>query len=172
MNCAACGLQILPEQKFCRTCGTNLGPDSRLDRLQESGANSVIFQEQEKVRTANWMLWGFIVMFIGVAIGVVGKKLLHVDLVTTVGILISLAGMFATVYPQLPQSTRRRPRPTPNTDAKLLLRALPTRELVENKIEYIPSVTERTTNLLDTSTRTASHTTEDKVLTEKHTDFE
>jgi hypothetical protein len=118
------------------------------------------------------MLWGFIVMFVGVAIGVVGKKLLHDDLVATIGILISLAGMFATVYPHLSQSPRRRPRPTPSSDPEPLIESLPTKELVENKIEYIPSVTERTTNLLDTSTPRVSRPAQDKVLTEKRADFE
>ena len=174
MNCPACGLQTLPEQKFCRTCGKSLGPDSRLGSLEKSGvpANSVVLHEKEKARTANWMLWGFIVMFVGIAIGVVGKKLLHDDLVGTIGILISLAGMFATVYPHLSQSPRRRPRPTPSSDPEPLIQSLPTRELVENKIEYIPSVTERTTNLLDPLTPTVSRPAQDKELTEKLADFE
>jgi hypothetical protein len=117
------------------------------------------------------MLWGFIVMFVGVAIGVIGKKLLHDDLVGTIGILISLAGMFATVYPHLSQSPRRRSRLTPNADPEPLIQSLPTKELVENKMEYIPSITERTTNLLDTPT-SATRPTQDKVLTEKRADFE
>jgi hypothetical protein len=168
MNCPKCGLQTLPEQKFCRTCGKSLSPDTPPDSIQKSGAReNSLLHEQEKPRTANWMLWGFVVTFIGVAIGVVGKKLLHVDLVTTVGILISLAGMFATVYPYLSQSPRPRSRPTPNADPEPLIQSLPTKELVENKIDYIPSVTERTTNLLETPT-SASRPTQDKVLTEKH----
>jgi len=172
MNCPACGLQTLPEQKFCRTCGKSLGPDTRPDSLQKSDVReNSLLHEQEKARTANWMLWGFVVMFIGVAIGVVGKKLLHDDLVGTIGILISLAGMFATVYPHLSQSSRRRTRPTPSSDPEPLIQSLPTKELVENKIEYIPSVTERTTNLLDTPI-SASRPTQDKLLTEKRADFE
>jgi hypothetical protein len=172
MNCPACGLQSLPDQKFCRTCGKSLRAVSRPDSIQKSEVReNSLLHEQEKARTPYWMLWGFIITFIGVAIGVVGKKLLHVDLVTTVGILISLAGMFATVYPQLSQPTRRRPRPTPSSDPEPLIQSLPTKELVENKIEYIPSVTERTTNLLDTPT-SASRPTQNKVLTEKHADFE
>ena len=46
-------------------------------------------------------------MFIGVAIGVIGKKLVHDDIVTVVGILLALAGMFMTAYPYLAPSRRR-----------------------------------------------------------------
>jgi hypothetical protein len=40
-------------------------------------------------------------MLIGVVIGVVGKKLVHEDIITVVGVLISLSGMFLTTYQYL-----------------------------------------------------------------------
>jgi len=42
-------------------------------------------------RTNRVVLWGFIMMFIGVVIGIMGKKLLHKELVTVVGALVSVA---------------------------------------------------------------------------------
>ena len=67
------------------------------------GGPAIIFKG-EKQRANRWVLWGVIIMFIGV----IGKKLIHEEIVTVVGILTSLAGMFLTVYPYLSPSPRQK----------------------------------------------------------------
>jgi hypothetical protein len=92
--------------------------------------------------------WGFISMFIGVAIGVIGKKLLHEDIVTVVGILLALLGIFLTAYPYL------WPSPSPKHDSSPPLPSEPRASpqsanyLSPGNIDYVPSITERTTDLL------------------------
>jgi hypothetical protein len=91
-------------------------------------------------------------MFIGVALGIIGKKLMHEDIVTVVGALVALAGMFLVVYPYLSPSSRRKVDTTPSSQPDVLSQSPPTKYLTpESDIEYIPSVTERTTNLLENS---------------------
>jgi hypothetical protein len=99
-------------------------------------------------RTNKLMLRGFLLMFAGAAIGVVGKKLLHADIVTVVGILMSLAGMFLTVYPYLvPARAKQNTSPSPQPNE---LPAFPRESLPqERNVDYVPSITERTTNLLE-----------------------
>jgi hypothetical protein len=95
------------------------------------------------------MLWGFIIMFVGAAVGVVGKRLMHEDIVTVVGVLMSLAGMFLTVCPYL---LPRRPKQITNSRSQTeeLPAFQPPKNLPkERDVDYVPSVTERTTNLLD-----------------------
>src|SRR3982751_5917344 len=112
MNCSKCGLQSLPGQKFCRSCGASLQMITR--PLAESATISdlerrpaIIFKD-EKQRANKLILWGFIIMFIGVAIGIIGKKLMHEEIVTVVGILVSLAGMFLTAYPYVASPRREK----------------------------------------------------------------
>jgi zinc-ribbon domain len=155
MNCPKCGLQTLPEQKFCRSCGARLQLDTQ--RLAESTKASVpevksAIVKPEEHPPSSWMLWGFIMMFIGVAIGVTGKKLLHEDIVTVVGVLISLVGIFLTCYPYLSPSRRPRPEPDSSSEPDSLTQSQSPKHLPQgSKIDYVPSITERTTDLLKAS---------------------
>lgn len=93
-------------------------------------------------------------MFLGVAMGVVGKKLLHQDIVTTVGILVSLAGMFLTVYPYLLPAPRKKYDSLPSSRPEVLKQSQPTKHLpTESNTEFVPSITERTTDLLKESVK-------------------
>jgi hypothetical protein len=166
MTCPKCGFETFGDQKFCRSCGarvpmttqrlaqpqavTDLGRTSTIDA--RGGAN-------------HFVLWGFILMLIGVAIGVVGKKLLHEDIVTVVGVLISLAGMFLVVYPYLAPSRRKEDDSSFASQPEVLTPPQPTEYLPDtSSIEYIPSVTERTTDLLKNSATRRPEQTEDKKL--------
>ena len=150
MTCPKCGSPTLAEQKFCRSCGASL----EITTQPLADLSATISQAERTARTpanerANkLMLWGFLVMFAGAAIGVVGKKLLHEDIVTVVGIVMSLAGMFLTVYPYLlPARAKHNTSPTPQPDE---LPAFQRESLPqEREIDYVPSITERTTNLLE-----------------------
>jgi len=107
---------------------------------------------KERRSQNNLVLSGFVIMFIGAAIGVVGKKLLYQDIITVVGILISLAGMFLTCYPYLSPGRRQEDEPTPSSKPQAQVRPPATEYLVSGEgVKYVPSVTERTTNLLTES---------------------
>ena len=156
MNCRKCGLQTLPDQRFCRSCGeslqTNTAPlveHATVFDLERRPGNIL----KDETQPANrWMLWGFIIMFIGVAVGIIGKKLVHEDLVTVVGALVSIAGIFLTVYPYLSPSSRRKVDSSPSSQPDILSQSQPGKYLPPDRtIEYVPSITERTTNLLENS---------------------
>lgn len=108
---------------------------------------ATIFKE-ERQRANRWVLSGVIIMFIGVAIGVIGKKLMHEEIVTVIGVLVLLAGMFFTVYPSLLPSTRPKSDSSASSQPKAPRQSRPAKYLPQGSgIEYVPSITERTTNL-------------------------
>ena len=156
MNCRKCGLQTLPDQRFCRSCGESLQPNTppfvehaTVLELERPPASIL---KDEKQRASGLMLWGFIIMFIGVAVGIIGKKLMHEDIVTVIGALVSIMGMFLTVYPYLSPSSRRKIDSSPSSQPDILSQSQPGKYLPpERTIEYVPSITERTTNLLENS---------------------
>ena len=118
---------------------------------------SAIGSKGERPRGNNFVLWGFIIMLIGAAIGVLGKKLFHEDIITVVGVLISLVGMFLTVYPFLSPSQRHKSDSSSSSEPEVLTPAQPMEYLPQgSRIEYVPSITERTTDLLKSSVPTGS----------------
>ena len=158
MICPKCGLQTLPEQKFCRSCGASL--QAITQRLPEgntvTGPSAPAILIREEMQGANRLVqWGFIVMFLGAAIGVVGKMLMHDQVVTVVGVLLSLAGMFLAVYPYLSPSSRTKHNSGSSSQPELQKQSQPAKQLPEERtIEYGPSITERTTDLLKASAAT------------------
>jgi len=163
MNCPKCGLQTLPEQKFCRSCGAGLQmitqPLAEHATVSDLKRTPVIsFRDQR----ANRVLCGFIMMFIGVAIGIIGKKLMHQELVTVVGALVSLAGMFITAYPFLSPSPPKKYDSSPSSQPEVLTQSQPTKSLPQGtNSEYLPSITERTTDLLKSSATSTPKEEED-----------
>ena len=149
MTCPKCGLLTLPEQKFCRSCGASLQaltqPLAETSTISQLEDQSAIAVKDESQRGSRLVLWGFIIMFLGTAIGIIGKMLLHESIVTVVGILLSLAGMFLTVYPYL--LPPRRPKNDSSSRRKISAQSQP-KSLQESRVEYVPSITERTTDLL------------------------
>ncbi len=159
MNCLKCGLQTLPEQKFCRACGSNLQmitqPLAELATVPDLQRTPATNSKNEIQRAKGLTPWGVIIMFIGVAIGVMGKMLIHEDIVTVVGVLVSLVGMFLTVYPYLSPSPRRKFDSDPSLQPEVPTSSQPAKYLSpEGNIEYVPSITERTTDLLKSSLAT------------------
>ncbi|HSE32104.1 MAG TPA: hypothetical protein VLA93_11080 [Pyrinomonadaceae bacterium] len=116
--------------------------------------------QDETQRASRMMLRGFIIMFVGAAIGVIGKMLVHWDPLTVFGVLISLAGIFLAAYPYLVPSRRPKYESTAS-QPELITRSQPKHLPEEREIEYVPSITERTTDLLKTPTATRPKQKED-----------
>jgi len=156
MNCPKCDLQTLPDQNFCRSCGASLQmitqPLAEYPTLPDLERKPAITFKGEPQRTNKLTPWGFIIMFIGAAIGIIGKMLMHQDIVTLVGVLVSLVGMFLTVYPYLSTSPRQKYDPIPSSQPEVLTQSEPTKYLrQESNIAYVSSITEGTTDLLKNS---------------------
>jgi hypothetical protein len=166
MNCPKCGLQTPQDQKFCRSCGAGLQMATRPlpapATVSDPEGTSAIGLKGKGQRGNRLTRWGFIIMFIGVAIGIIGKMLMHEEMVTVVGVLVSLLGMFLTVYPYLSPSPRQKYDSIPSSQPEVLIRSKPTKYLPqESNIEYVPSITERTTELLKNSAATRPEQKED-----------
>jgi hypothetical protein len=167
MNCPKCGLQILQEQKFCRSCGNSLQiitqplvEDAALPALEKTSATDLINERPQVNRLTQA---GFIIMFLGVATGVTGKMLTHDEMITFVGVLAFVLGMFLTVYPQFMPSPRRKLTSKPSSQAEVLSQAASGKYLPEESyIEYVPSITEKTTDLLKNSIATSPRPKEDR----------
>jgi hypothetical protein len=167
MNCPKCDLQTLPDQNFCRSCGASLQmitqPLAEYAMVSDLERTPAITSKGGQQRTNRLTPWGFIIMFIGVAIGVIGKMLMHQDMLTLVGVLVSLAGMFLTVYPYLLPSPRQKYDSIPSSQPEIPTQSEPTKYLPqESNIAYVPSITERTTDLLKNSAPTRTRKREDK----------
>lgn len=131
MNCPNCGTQILIDQQFCRSCGAEL----TTDRPRAGG---------------QWTLRGLKLAFAGIMVALLGRMLLHVEIVTLIGVVLSICGMFliaATPFLRRPRRTRRaaaepvEPGSLPSASTNKLLPF--------GNDDYLPtSVTENTTNLL------------------------
>ena len=152
MNCPKCGSQTTSAQQFCRTCGAGLQtlPDLAAVSSQEHKRENV--GEADSSPFNNIMRIGLFVMFAGVMIAIVGKTLLHLDLVTNVGVLMNVVGMFLIVYSLLGPSRRTNVNRVQTGHLKELPKAKTTGKLAPmSDIDFVPSVTERTTDLLETS---------------------
>jgi hypothetical protein len=166
MNCPKCDLQTLPDQNFCRSCGATLQmitqPLAEHATVSDLERTPAITSKGEPQPTNRLTLWSFIIMFIGVAIGIIGKKLLHDEFVTVVGALVSLAGMFLAAYPFLSPARPPKYDSNPAPQPGVLTQSQPTEYLPpEGRIEHIPSITERTTDLLKNSAPTRTRKKED-----------
>ena len=165
MTCHKCGSETLPDQRFCRSCGARLGIVT--EPLTDPAAISYpkepnVIEDRSELRN-RLVAWGFIIMFVGVAIGVIGKKLMHEEIVTVIGILMSLAGMFLTGYPYLRPSSRKDSR-SASSSRELTKQSPPVNQLPEGRTDYVPSITERTTDLLKSSEVRRSKEKDDETL--------
>ena len=142
MNCPTCGTQILPDQSYCRSCGAD---------LNDVAPRPFAASSKRDGRTGRFVFVAFTIMFIGAALGVLGKLLLHNDVVTVVGVLLALAGMLLAVYPFLVPRSSTGTASEPSTRADGAFRARPTMQLRDAPaFDNIPSVIENTTDLLKT----------------------
>lgn len=134
MNCPACGSHTTDDQKFCRLCGATL------ETAGNSGTNSRL----------RLFRIGLATMFLSLTVALTGAMLLHIDIVIYGGLVGMILGIFLIGYAAVgpSRSAKRTARPT-QPDA--LPKAETTRKLAPmNEMDFVPSVTERTTSLLET----------------------
>jgi hypothetical protein len=158
MHCPNCGNESDLDQKFCRKCGFNLAP---ITKLIQAGSADDAEAKLEKVerdkllvrRMVNWMMWGMLIMLIGVVLTVVNKQLKLDQLVGLIGTLIILAGLSVTTYGVLDALRcgglkKRKPKAMTEPAASEIEQASTTKELEGRLPIPLGSVTERTTQLI------------------------
>ena len=137
MHCPNCGSSILADQQFCRSCGAGLkGGEARI----LPGRSVPVLM--------------LVIMFCGIMIAI-GGGMAEIKLLTFIGVAIALAGMFMIPAYSLMGNSRPRKRknvPTPHTST--IESADTTNKLLPiGQNEFIPSITEGTTNLLKTPSK-------------------
>ena len=154
MHCPGCGTQTSADQKFCRSCGVDLQTIS----LMMTNSSFAPISDREAIESdkaiAHRMIYilslGGIVLLAGVAILVLGKKLLHNEIVELTGGLLLLAGLLASGYALFSAMlastapSRRQQRMNRVTKADVEIERTP-----ELLLESVPSVVENTTRLLE-----------------------
>jgi hypothetical protein len=168
MHCPNCGNQSELDQKFCRTCGFNLGPVSKLIMNNpDAGQLKLEKAEREKLalhRMVSWMMWGMLILLIGVVVIVINKTFNLDPLVKLIGTFITLGGVSVTMYGLLDTMRGGKGRPksgaidvgTNNPDTEEGVKADTTRELEGRLPVPLPSVTERTTQLIGAESKSKS----------------
>ena len=158
MHCPACGNESSLEQKFCRKCGFDLSPVSKLIAGSSGSETAGIDRrrrEQVLVRRMfRWISAGMIVMLFGVLMLLIGRTFdigkifgLASTIVILTGVAIACGGLFSTMMrgaavPALKES--------PDIRLDDLEQAPTTRRLEGDRMPVpLPSVTERTTQLID-----------------------
>jgi len=154
MYCPSCGIQSSPDQRFCRSCGMDLQAVSQLVAGKHSQSNSdCLSYDSEKTiqhRMAKIMGWGGVLLFVGLVVVVIGRKYLHNELLDTIGGLTVLLSAFIMGYGLFSawlsgtKTSRRSLRGRSKTQ-----RDLPNGEMLEMFGEEAPSITERTTRLIE-----------------------
>ena len=167
MYCPNCATETSADQKFCRSCGLDLQMISPVP-LGQSSMTTSNKKETEKQkgeidhanlqRMIKIIGFGGVVLFLGLIILIVGKKYLHDELLTLVGSLTVLTGVFVMGYSVLSAMWRSASSP----DQPLANQRQTQPELddkVRNKRldEPMPTVTERTTKLMESRNKKDSH---------------
>lgn len=152
MHCPSCDKQVSPDQKFCRFCGRSLEAVSKVPSEHPSVPNSdeavaKVTKRMPARRMNRTLLWGLITIGLGVTVLVNAQ---NYDLINWLGILVFLAGVVLAIYGA---STLDKAKALPSgqsSQSKALNQSdmssyLPPKDLSDP----LPSVTERTTKLLE-----------------------
>jgi len=126
-----------------------------IEHLAETGIDQLPVETSEanRRRLRRNVLWGTAIMFIGVAYGIIGKVMIHEDMVTGAGALFATLGMFLLFYTFLSASfglapaARNLSQSERATDAKTTAQLTPERA-PEAAPGVVSSITEQTTDLL------------------------
>ncbi len=155
MHCPSCGQLTTADQQFCRLCGMNLVTIAKLvsDHSPAPGIAERKLQkaESERVlqqRMVRWMMWGMLVMGLGVVMLVANKSFDLGKLFNLISAIVLLTGVGIATYGVL-AAMRDGASLKGKTSSKSIAEAETTKSLSSPGVPVeLPSVTERTTQLI------------------------
>ena len=154
MHCPNCGKPATTDQQFCRACGMSLETVGKLV-AKHTGSPAAVQAKLDKaaaekaaVRSMfNWMIWGMLIVGIGVVMVVINKSFPIGDWFRLLGSLLGVAGMGVMTGGVL-NAARRGTLPS-RRERDQLSGSPDTNELPTHRPPAeLPSVTERTTQLI------------------------
>jgi hypothetical protein len=156
MHCPNCGNESDLDQKFCRKCGFNLAPISKLILGANDDEPKLDKLERDKLlmrRMVSWMMRGMLIMLIGIILIVVNKQLKLDQMVGLLGTLITLGGVSVLMYGLLDTMRggglkKQKPKAMEASSPSEVEEASTTKELEGRLPIPLGSVTERTTQLI------------------------
>ena len=152
MHCPNCSKQISPDQKFCRFCGRSLEAVSKSSSEHPTVPNSdkpmtKVTNRMPARRMNRALLWGLIVIGSGVTILANAQDY---ELVNWLGILVFLAGIGLAIYGAFSSDKAKALASIQSPQTKALNQPETVSQLPPKDFsEPVPSVTERTTELLE-----------------------
>lgn len=155
MYCPNCGKQTSAEQKFCRACGLGLEPIAQsLGEQLPARVDQSLRERQERLEKLGvGALSVFGLGILGLLVYAVGQKLVAsqgslIAILAIIGLVIMFGSgvlsaiLFARAKELGEQASKRQPQPNEIETGS-------TRELLpEGRFEPVPTITERTTDLL------------------------
>lgn len=154
MHCPNCGHESSLDQKFCRKCGFSLTPVGELMRDGVPSADDAKLDRAEREalvvrRMFRWIAWGAILLGLGVLMMVVDRSFDVGKAFKFLCTLVMLAGIGVATYGVLSAMMKGTAATLKAAEpGKDELRAPTTRELDGRGPLPVPSVTERTTELI------------------------
>jgi hypothetical protein len=147
MYCPNCGRENPEEPRFCRSCGLGLGTISQalVNELSttKSDGSSIEIVELERKRWHNPLVYGFLMLMLGMVIVIFGKKIAVEQLIADLGTLIAVLGIGLLGFKGV---SLIRSQSSSSRQSKTLLEGKPTSELPPALSSGEPaSVTEHTT---------------------------
>jgi len=163
MHCPSCGNESSLDQKFCRQCGFDLARISKLlvphpddDAVDKSKQENLIVRRMFKV-----MGWGLLIVLLGVVLLVANKGFEQDKIVQLLASLFLLGGTGLagySIFAAVRQGTSSAGKKSATCKRGQVGEAHITRELAEGRIPIpVPSVTERTTQLIGKNVESGRH---------------
>ena len=155
MHCPSCGNESSLDQKFCRRCGFDLEPVGKLV-VQGADPDSLKVEKAERENLIgrpmfHWLACGLVIMGVGLLMLVANTAIGLGHAFGVFTILFLLAGIGMAAYGVIAAlgkgASLPRIKTVPATDSQLN-KGQTTRELTDPIPVPVPSVTERTTQLI------------------------
>src|SRR5947207_6781251 len=146
MYCPNCGKENPEKPRFCRSCGLGLQTISQAlvnELSATSDDSSIEIAEPEQKRWRNPLMYGFLMLLLGMAIVIFGKKIAVEQSIADLGTLIAVLGIGLLGFKGV---SKIRSQSSSSRQLKTLLKGEPTTELPPALPSGEPaSVTEHTT---------------------------
>jgi hypothetical protein len=164
MYCPQCATPLSDDQKFCRACGLGLEKVSRVlageHLADEPDKSEYMSDERFQSRKVILERWGIITIIVALLVGclipiILGINMYYPGLIPLVLILSGLAGFLlfsGAILLIYADGLPKKPADRDSSRSAKLPQAKQTNKLPpEDHSEYIPSVTEGTTDLLESA---------------------